>query len=66
MSTSNYTKPNGGFPPIIICKKQKDDTYINNSDQKTKREYETHKTTISIKSILDKRRQNAIRAMSHK
>lgn len=66
MSTSNYSKPNGGFPPIILCKKKKDDMQINNSDQKTKREYESHKTTISIKSILDKRRQNAIRAMLHK
>ena len=66
MNPHNSDKPNGGFPPIFICKKQKDDIQINKNDQKTKREYETHKTTISIKSILDKRRQNAIHAMSNK
>jgi len=56
-------KPNGGFPPIYICKKQKDDMKLSKTDEKTKREYETHKTTISIKSILDKRRQNAIHSI---
>ncbi len=72
MNTSESIKqyesnePNGGLPPIYICRTQKDDMLINKNDGKTKREYETHKTTISIKSILDKRRQNTIHAVSNK
>lgn len=50
----DINKPDGGFPPIYLCKQVKDEK-INISDNK-KREYETHKTSVSIKSILEKRR----------
>ena len=46
--------PNGGFPPIVICKTN---TIINNdTEEKTQREYTTHKTSVSIKDILEQRR----------
>jgi len=50
---SKLDTPNGGFPPIYICTKK------NEEDQQkdtSKREYTTHKSTVSIKSILEKRR----------
>lgn len=45
--------PFGGFPPIYLCTTS---TEITPSDSK-KREYSTHKTAISIKDIMHKRRQ---------
>ena len=55
MSVIDTTKiPNGGFPPIYICtSKQSNET---EDKDITKREYTTHKSTVSIKSILEKRR----------
>lgn len=50
------SKPNGGFPPIYICEKMPSQSRLV-GDELKKREYETHKTSISLKSILDKRRQ---------
>lgn len=64
-SGGSSNKPNGGFPPIYLCKTQVSDMKIR-QDDKTKREYETHKTTVSIKSILEKRRQNAIQMKGRK
>jgi len=48
--------PNGGFPPIYSCKKQKPSGVID-QDQPIKREYKTEKSMVSIKDILDKRRK---------
>ncbi|QKF93818.1 hypothetical protein QKU48_gp0360 [Fadolivirus algeromassiliense] len=55
---SDNNIPTGGFPPIFICKQED----INQSDDKqndsqTKREYKTHKSAISIKDLLEKRRK---------
>jgi len=54
-NNTNLNKPNGGFPPIYLCaqKTQQEEK----TDDKTKREYKTHKTAISIKSILEQRRK---------
>lgn len=55
MTTKDTTQfPNGGMPPIYICHSKQ-----GNDDEKkdtSKREYTTHKSTVSIKSILEKRR----------
>lgn len=48
-------KPTGGFPPIYLCSQVKDKQEKNKED-KTKREYKTHKTSLSIKDILEKRK----------
>lgn len=47
--------PNGGFPPITICT-SKPGKEENKTEEKAKREYVTHKTAVSIKNILEKRR----------
>ena len=47
--------PYGGFPPIYVCKDApKED--VPDKEDKEKREYTTHKTAVSIKDILEKRR----------
>ena len=53
---SNNDIPNGGFPPIYLCKLIKNNDPFKSDNKKQKREYETHKTAVSIKSILEKRR----------
>jgi hypothetical protein len=55
-SSQNKNVPNGGFPPIYLCDELIEDSKINKDDENKKREYETHKTSVSIKSILEKRR----------
>ena len=45
--------PFGGFPPIYFCSR---DLQIYNEENKN-REYSTHKTAISIKDIMKKRRK---------
>ena len=50
--TTNNNMPTGGFPPIYLCEK---DEVVEDKDI-TKREFKTHKTTISIKDIMKKRR----------
>jgi hypothetical protein len=50
--TENY--PNGGFPPIYICRKESKNEDDNPST--SKREYTAPQSTVSIKSILEKRR----------
>jgi hypothetical protein len=42
--------PIGGFPPIFLCDRDEEDSIA-----KT-REYSTHKTAVSIKEIMKKRR----------
>jgi len=44
--------PFGGFPPIFICSR---DTKMN-TDENKNREYSTHKTAVSIKDIMQRRR----------
>lgn len=46
------TVPFGGFPPIYLCSKG---TEVNTEERKS-REYSTHKTAVSIKDIMQKRR----------
>jgi len=50
----NGDYPSGGFPPIFVCE-NKDEQSVQ-SDDKSRREYKTHKSAISIKSLLEKRR----------
>lgn len=47
--------PTGGFPPIIICEKSKSKESIS-EDDKQERAYSSHKTAVSIKDIMEKRR----------
>lgn len=53
-------EPNGGFLPIYVCKVVDDAEILEqkNRDEKAKREYETHNTSVSIKSLLEARRKN--------
>lgn len=44
--------PSGGFPPIYLC----DNVSVKNDIDNKNREYSTHKTSVSIKDILNKRR----------
>jgi len=45
--------PTGGFPPIHLCDPTKKE--ISDKDIK-KREYVSHKTTVTMKEIMEKRR----------
>ena len=47
---SNNNEPYGGFPPIYLC-----DTIEIKEDNKN-REYNKHKNAISIKQIMEKRK----------
>lgn len=48
-------KPTGGFPPILLCETKKKEEV---DEDGSKREYKTHKSAVSIKTILEKRRSN--------
>ncbi len=50
-------KPNGGFLPIIACQKNLKNEIKDSDEDKVKREYKTHKTSLSIKDLLAKRRK---------
>lgn len=51
------SQPNGGFLPIYICDKESDTTsQTPSSDNKSKREYEAPTHSISIKTLMEKRR----------
>jgi maltooligosyltrehalose synthase len=47
--------PTGGFPPIYQCSETDKDELIDD-DKKKEREFQTHKTSVSIKNIMEKRR----------
>ncbi|AYV84234.1 MAG: hypothetical protein Hyperionvirus20_12 [Hyperionvirus sp.] len=47
------TRPFGGFPPIYLCPK---DTSVTPEPTTKSREYSTHKTAVSIKDIMKKKR----------
>ena len=49
-------EPDGGFPPIYECKEKEKDEVKDN----TKREYKTHKETISIRELMESRRKNKV------
>lgn len=49
-------KPNGGFPPIIECD-ENDAENMNRPEEPKKREFKPIKSSVSIKKILDKRRE---------
>lgn len=49
-------RPTGGFPPIYLCSQVKEKIKETQNKEKTKREYKTHKTALSIKDILEKRK----------
>ena len=46
------SRPFGGFPPIYLCPKDKN--FL--PDTAKTREYSTHKTAVSIKDIMKKKR----------
>jgi hypothetical protein len=48
--------PNGGFPPIYECKVIDENEVKDN----TKREYKSHKETVSIQQLLASRRNRRI------
>lgn len=50
---NNPNRPTGGFPPIYLCEKKGRFEY---EEKKKKREFSTHKTAVSIKEIMEKRR----------
>ena len=52
MSIKKTDEPNGGFLPIYLC-----DTEDTIKDAQPKREYKTHTTAISIKTLMEKRRE---------
>ena len=46
-------KPFGGFPPLYMCARDNEIDIEGNKN----REYNTHKTAVSIKDIMQKRRE---------
>jgi len=48
-------RPTGGFPPIYVCD-EIDKQELVESEENKKREYTTNKTAVSIKKIMEKRR----------
>ncbi|AYV78751.1 MAG: hypothetical protein Edafosvirus30_2 [Edafosvirus sp.] len=53
--TDTINRPTGGFPPIYVCDEIDKQALIENEENK-KREYSTNKTAVSIKKIMEKRR----------
>lgn len=49
---SGNQNPDGGFPPIYICEQSNEQGLEENKN----REYSKHKNAISIKQIMEKRR----------
>lgn len=45
--------PSGGFPPIYLCSR----IQISSEEENKNREYSSHKSAVSIKDILSKRRE---------
>jgi len=50
------SEPNGGFPPIVLCNDAKEDEFSDSDDIKV-RQYNSHKNAVSIKQIMDKRKE---------
>jgi len=51
----NGDVPYGGFPPIFLCKSGTN-TLEETGENRKEREYSKHKTAVSIKDIMKKRR----------
>ena len=52
------THATGGFPPIFLCSdSQTNYDYEDDDSEKKKRQYTTHKNSVSIKQIIDKRKE---------
>lgn len=49
------SKPNGGFPPIVLCESKEADEF--NDDDKKTRYFTSHKNAVSIKQIMEKRKE---------
>lgn len=57
MHGGNSMHVTGGFPPIFLCNdSQTNYDYEDDTDKKT-RQYTTHKNAVSIKQIIDKRKE---------
>jgi hypothetical protein len=52
LAKNDGTVPFGGFPPIFMCSKISKVDEVENKN----REYSTHKTAVSIKDIMQRRR----------
>ena len=50
-------QPNGGFLPIYLCEKKDDSDKDNSNKDISKREYKTPSLSISIKTLMEKRRE---------
>jgi hypothetical protein len=50
--TINDNEPYGGFPPIYICKTKEKE----NEEENKLRQYNKHKNALSIKDIMNKRK----------
>lgn len=48
-------RPHGGFPPIIVCSEKEKKDLIE-KEEKKEREYSPVKASVSIKKIMEKRR----------
>ena len=55
VNANNY--PSGGFPPLYECNKEETISKITQKKKPT-REYSTKKQFVSIKNIMEKRREN--------
>ena len=55
-NSDSKPKPNGGFPPIYYCKNVDDTDEISDDSDNKARQYISHKNSVSIKDIIDKRK----------
>jgi len=51
-------RPTGGFPPIYVCENisSDEDLSLFKDEPSRERKYATHKNTVSIKDIMEKRK----------
>ncbi len=47
--------PSGGFPPIYVCSDKKNE--LSDDVKMKKKGYKTHKMSVSIKTLMEKRRE---------
>lgn len=52
---AKLNEPNGGFLPIYICENESVSETTDDNDGK--REYKTHKQSVSIKTLMEMRRK---------
>jgi hypothetical protein len=57
MTKSEQKTPNGGFPPIYICNDDNEKSTREYAKKEIKKQnYKTHNTSVSIKKIMELRR----------